>query len=162
LKDHERKFLFELLVPAEQAQLQSVGGDSDRYDAELRPDLMRRAISEIQDAGIDVDIWKIEGVDERSDCEMLVAQARSGGRDGVVCVVLGRGADDAKVDHWLEQAAPVDGFVGFAIGRSIWWDALKGFLDGNLERDAATDQVADNYLRFIKVYEQAEQGSRVG
>ena len=92
LKAHDRKFLFELLVPAEEQQLQSVGGDSDRYDAELRPELMRRAIAEIQDAGIEVDIWKIEGVDERSDCEMLVAQARTGGRDGVVCVVLGRGA----------------------------------------------------------------------
>ncbi len=33
LKQHDRKFLFELLVPAEEAQLQAVGGDSDRYDA---------------------------------------------------------------------------------------------------------------------------------
>ena len=73
---------------------------------------MRRAIAELQDAGVEVDVWKIEGVDERSDCEMLVAQARTGGRDDVACVVLGRGADDAKVDHWLAQAAPVDGFVG--------------------------------------------------
>ncbi|HST33496.1 MAG TPA: DUF2090 domain-containing protein, partial [Solirubrobacteraceae bacterium] len=91
LKQHDRKFLFELLVPAEDAQLQSVDGDTDRYDAELRPQLMRRAIAEIQNAGIEVDIWKIEGVDERSDCEMLVKQAHSGGREGVVCVVLGRG-----------------------------------------------------------------------
>jgi myo-inositol catabolism protein IolC len=156
LKEHDRKFLFELLVPAEEQQLQSVGGDVERYDAELRPDLMRRAIAEIQDAGVDVDIWKIEGVDERSDCEMLVAQARSGGRDGVVCVVLGRGADDAKVDHWLEQAAPVDGFVGFAIGRSIWWDPLKAYVDGKIERSAGARKIAENYLRFIKVYERAE------
>ena len=106
LKAHERKFLFELLVPAEDAQLRSVGGDSDRYDAELRPELMRRAIAEIQDAGIEVDIWKIEGVEQRADCEMLVAQARCGGRDGVACVVLGRGADDAKVDHWLTAGRP--------------------------------------------------------
>ena len=95
LQAHERKFLFELLVPAEDAQLEAAGGDSDRYDAEQRPELMRRAIAEIQDAGIVVDVWKIEGVDERSDCEMLVAQARSGGRDGVTCVVLGRGAEAA-------------------------------------------------------------------
>jgi myo-inositol catabolism protein IolC len=156
LKEHGPKFLFELLVPAEEQQLQSVGGDVERYDAELRPELMRRAIAEIQDAGIDVDIWKIEGVDERSDCEMLVAQARSGGRDGVVCVVLGRGADDAKVDHWLEQAAPVDGFVGFAIGRSIWWDPLKAYVDGKIERSAGARKIAENYLRFIKVYERAE------
>ncbi len=130
LHSKQRKFLFELLVPAEEAQLQAVDGSTDRYDAELRPELMRGAIAAIQDAGIEVDIWKIEGVDERSDCEMLVAQARSGGRDGVVCVVLGRGADDAKVDHWLEQAAPVDGFIGFAIGRSIWWNPLKQYVDG--------------------------------
>src|SRR6185437_11842911 len=156
LKEHDRKFLFELLVPAEEAQLQSVDGDSDRYDAELRPQLMRRTIAEIQDAGIEVDIWKIEGVDERSDCEMLAKQARVGGRDGVVCVVLGRGADDDKVDQWLAAAAPVEGFVGFAIGRSIWWDPLKAYVDGKIERAACAAKIAENYLRFVKVYERAE------
>jgi myo-inositol catabolism protein IolC len=156
LKQHDRKFLFELLVPAESDQLESVGGDTDRYDAELRPDLMRRTIADIQDAGVEVDIWKIEGVDERSDCEMLVRQARTGGRDGVVCVLLGRGADDDKVDHWLQQAAPVDGFVGFAIGRSIWWDPLKAYVDGKIERSAGAKQIAENYLRFVQVYERAE------
>jgi 5-dehydro-2-deoxygluconokinase len=156
LKQNDRKFLFELLVPAEDAQLSSVDGDAERYDAELRPELMRRAISEIQDFGIEVDIWKIEGVDERSDCEMLVAQARSGGRDGVVCVVLGRGANDEKVDQWLQAAAPVDGFVGFAIGRSIWWDPLKAYVDGKIERSAGAAKIAENYLRFVQVYERAE------
>jgi myo-inositol catabolism protein IolC len=156
LKQHDRKFLFELLVPAEEAQLAAVDGDADRYDAELRPALMRQAIEEIQDAGIEVDIWKIEGVDERSDCEMLSAQARSGGRDGVVCVVLGRGADDDKVDEWLQAAAPVEGFVGFAIGRSIWWDPLKAYVDGKIERSAGAAKIAENFLRFVQVYERAE------
>ena len=156
LKAHDRKFLFELLVPAEPAQLESVGGAADRYDAELRPELMRQAIAEIQNAGIEADIWKIEGVEERSDCEMLVAQARAGGRDGVACVVLGRGADDAKVDHWLTQAAPVDGFIGFAIGRSIWWDPLKAYVDGKIERSAGARRIAENYLRFVSIYERAK------
>ena len=161
LKENDRKFLFELLVPAEPHQLEAVGGDVDRYDAELRPDLMRRAIEELQDAGLAVDIWKIEGVDTREDCEMLARTTRRDGRDDVVCVLLGRGASDEKVDHWLRQAAPVDGFVGFAIGRSIWWDALKGFLDGSIAREDASDQVASNYLRFVEVYESAEQGAAV-
>jgi myo-inositol catabolism protein IolC len=157
LHDNGRLFLFELLVPATDDQLSSVGGDDDRYDAELRPELMRRAIAEIQDFGIEVDIWKIEGVDEQSDAEMLARQTRSGaGRDNVVCVLLGRGASDEKVDQWLRAAAPVDGFIGFAIGRSIWWDALKGFLEGSVEREAAAQQIADNYLRFIRVYEEQE------
>jgi myo-inositol catabolism protein IolC len=162
LHEHDRKFLFELLVPAEKAQLDSVGGDTDRYDAELRPELMRRAIEDTQNFGIEVDIWKIEGVDAREDAEMLSEQARKGeGRENVKSVLLGRGASDEKVDHWLRQAAPVEGFIGFAIGRSIWWDALKGFLSGDLERRAAAEQIADNYLRFIKVYDEAESGARV-
>jgi myo-inositol catabolism protein IolC len=163
LHENDRKFLFELLVPATDAQLEQVGGETDRYDAELRPELMRRAIEDIQNAGIEVDIWKIEGVDERSDCEMLAQQTRTGpGRENVVCVLLGRGASDDKVDHWLRQAAPVEGFVGFAIGRSIWGDALTGFLNGSLEREAASKQVADNYLRFVEVYEGAEAAQPTG
>ena len=123
-------------MPATDEQLASVDGDTDRYDAELRPELMRRAIEDAQNAGIEVDMWKIEGVDEQSDAAMLAEQARSGaGREGVKCVLLGRGASTEKVEQWLEQAAPVEGFIGFAIGRSIWWDALKGFLDEELERD---------------------------
>jgi 5-dehydro-2-deoxygluconokinase len=154
LHERDRKFLFELLVPATDEQLRSVGGDTDRYDAELRPELMRGAIEAIQNAGIEVDVWKIEGVDERSDAEMLSVQTRSGsGREDVKCVLLGRGASTEKVDHWLREAAPVEGFIGFAIGRSIWWDALKGFLDNGLERQAAATQIADNYLRFVQVYE---------
>ncbi|MEA2361067.1 MAG: hypothetical protein QOD71_212 [Thermoleophilaceae bacterium] len=155
LHEHDRKFLFELLVPAEEHQLEQVGGDTDRYDAELRPELMRRAIVELQDHGIEADIWKIEGIDTQEDCDRIARTARRDGRDGVVCVVLGRGADDAKVEHWLRQGAPVEGYAGFAIGRTIWWDALKGFLDGDLEREDAAQQVADNYLRFVRVYDEA-------
>ena len=154
LHEKGRKFLFELLVPATEAQLQQVDGDDDRYDSELRPELMRRAIETAQTAGIEVDIWKIEGVDDRDDAAMLAEQTRSGsGREGVKCVVLGRGASSDRVDRWLQAAAPVEGFVGFAIGRSIWWDALKGFLEGAFPREQAAAQIADNYLRFTNVYE---------
>jgi myo-inositol catabolism protein IolC len=162
LHDNDRLFLFELLVPAEDHQLEAVGGDTDRYDAELRPELMRRAIENCQNFGVEVDIWKIEGVDTRADAEMLSEQARKGdGRGNVKSVLLGRGASDEKVDHWLQQAAGVEGFIGFAIGRSIWWDALKGFLDSSLDRSAAAEQIADNYQRFIKVYDDAESAARV-
>ena len=155
LHENDRKFLFELLVPAEDSQLESVGGDADRYDKEVRPGLMLTAIKEIQDAGVEPDIWKIEGIDQRADCERIAKQARSDGRDGVVCVVLGRGADNDAVDHWLREGAGVEGYVGFAIGRSIWWDALKGYLDKSLDRDAAADTIAENYRRFIDVYTAA-------
>ena len=158
LHEHGRKYLFELLVPAEPGQLDSVGGDTDRYDRELRPRLMMGAIEQLRAAGVEPDVWKIEGIDDRSSCEAIARLVRSDGRDGVVCVVLGRGADDTAVDHWLRQGAGVPGYVGFAIGRTIWWDALKGYLDGSVDRDAAAKRISENYRRFVDVYTSAANG----
>ena len=147
-----RRYLFELLVPATPEQVEAAGGDEDRWDSQERPKLMRAAIEALQAAGVEPDIWKIEGIDRREDCEMISAATRAGGRDGVACVVLGRGADDAKVDHWLKMGSGVPGYIGFAIGRSIWWDPLKAFVDGNLGREEAAKHIAANYRRFIDVY----------
>jgi len=152
LHERDRKYLFELLVPATPEQLAAAGGDEARWDTQERPKIMKAVIEELQGAGVEPDIWKIEGIDRREDCEMISAAARAGGRDGVACVVLGRGADDAAVDHWLRMGSGVPGYVGFAIGRSIWWDPLKAFVDGNLGRDEAAKQIAANYRRFIDVY----------
>jgi myo-inositol catabolism protein IolC len=154
LHQHRRKFLFELLVPAEPQQLAAVGDDAERWDREERPKLMRRTIAELQQAGVEADIWKIEGIDRREDCEVIAEQCRSGpGRRNVACVVLGRGADDAAVDHWLRMGRGVPGYIGFAIGRSIWWDPLKAYVDGEAQRDGAASRIAANYRRFIEVYE---------
>jgi myo-inositol catabolism protein IolC len=153
LHERDRRFLFELLVPAEPHQLASVGGNAGRYDVEVRPDLMRRAILELQAAGVEPDIWKIEGIDRREDCERIARTARDGGRDGVVCVVLGRGADDDAVDRWLRSGSGVPGYVGFAIGRSIWWDPLKAYVDGAAPRSEAAERIGANYRRFVQVYE---------
>lgn len=155
LHDKGRKFLFELLVPASAEQLALVGGDVDAYDTELRPHLTLGAIEEILAAGIEPDIWKIEGLDRRRSCELLADLVRSDGRDGVAAVVLGRGADDARVDHWLEMGAPVDGYHGFAIGRSIWSSAVAAWNAGEMDVDAAAADIAVNFRRFIDVYESA-------
>jgi myo-inositol catabolism protein IolC len=155
LHDNGRKFLFELLVPAEPSQLEQVGGDSDRYDKELRPGLMVQAIEDIQAAGVEPDIWKIEGIDRRQDCERIAQTARREGRDKVACVVLGRGADEAAVIHWLQQGAGVPGYIGFAIGRTIWWDALKAYLAGDTSREAAAKTISENYRKMIEVYSSA-------
>ncbi|MGZ8630134.1 MAG: 2-deoxy-5-keto-D-gluconate 6-phosphate aldolase domain-containing protein [Actinomycetota bacterium] len=149
-----RRFLFELLVPAEPGQLEAVGNDGLRYDLEVRPDLMKVAIAELQETGIEPDVWKIEGIDDPAKCAEIAEQCRIGGRDGVACVVLGRGADDAAVDAWLRAARQVPGYQGFAIGRSIWWNPLKFFVDGAMPRDEAIVQIANNYRRFVAVYEE--------
>ncbi len=154
LRERDRKFLLELLVPATKAQLESVGGDTDRYDREVRPGLTIDAVAEFYEAGIEPDVWKIEGLDRREDCERMAAQVRSGGRDRVSCVVLGRGADPERVDHWLRQAAGVPGYIGFAIGRTLWWEGVQGYLNGALTREQAAEQIAANYLRAIDLFVQ--------
>lgn len=156
LHETGRKFLFELLVPASDSDLARVEGDQERYDLEVRPELTLRAIREIRDLGVEPDIWKIEGLDKREDCEALAELIRDGGRDGVIAVVLGRGADDARVDHWLKTGAPVEGYQGFAIGRSIWSGPMESFFAGDLTREQAAEQIGANFARFIEVYTGAE------
>ncbi len=152
LHDHGRTYLFELLVPATEQQRALVESGAD-YDSEIRPYLTLAAIRQILDAGVEPDIWKIEGLDRRRSCELLSGLIRSDGRDDVIAVVLGRGADDAKVDHWLQTGAGVPGYAGFAIGRSIWWAGVEGFKDGTMTRDEAVASIAGNYRRFIDVYQ---------
>jgi myo-inositol catabolism protein IolC len=152
LHERGRKFLFELLVPPTKEQLATVSEDPDRFDTELRPQLMLAAIAELQQSGVEPDVWKIEGIDRREDCEAIATQTRMGGRDGVACVVLGRGADEAAVDHWLRTGAGVPGYIGFAIGRTIWWNPLKEFVDGTATREDAAARISANYRRFVDVY----------
>ena len=153
LHERGRKYLFELLVPATPHQLALAGGNAADYDAHIRPYLMLETISEIQQAGIEPDVWKIEGIDTGEDCTLISALVRGGGRDRVKAVVLGRGADDAKVEHWVRTGAAVPGYVGFAIGRTIWWDGVQGWKDGTLSRPQAAEAIAAAYRRFIDAYE---------
>jgi len=149
-------FMFELLVPAEKAQLDEVGGDKKAYDAKLRPGLMVKAIEELQAAGVEPDVWKIEGLDSAEDCKKIVATARQGGRNQVSCIILGRGEDDAKVREWLTTAASVPGFIGFAVGRTDFWDPLVNMRAGKITREEAAAEMAKRFREFVDVFEAAK------
>jgi myo-inositol catabolism protein IolC len=148
-------FLFELLVPAEKAQLAKVNGDKKAYDLEIRPRMMVGAIKELQHAGVEPDVWKIEGLDRREDCEQIVKVAKAGGRDTVGCIILGRGENDEKVSEWLATAASVPGFIGFAVGRTDFWDPLVAWRDKKASREAAVSQIANRYREFVDTFEGA-------
>jgi myo-inositol catabolism protein IolC len=149
----QSRFMFELLVPAEAAQLEKLKGDKKAYELELRPQLMVRAIQELQDAGVEPDLWKIEGLDRREDCEKMVAAARRGGRDKVGCIILGGGEDDEKVHEWLATAASVPGFIGFAVGRTVFWQPLVDWRAKKITREQAVDQMAKRYREFVDIFE---------
>jgi len=156
LHDNRRsRFMFELLVPPEQRQLDGVGGDTKAYDLAVRPRLMVQAIQELQDAQVEPDIWKVEGLDRYQDCETIVTTARRGGRDTVGCIILGRGEDAKKVRDWLTTAARVPGFIGFAVGRTVFWDALVAWRARKTTREEAVAEVARRYKEFVDTFETA-------
>ena len=116
---------------------------------------MVRTIQSEQDAGVEADVWKIEGLDRREDCAKVVQTARRGGRDKVGCIILGRGEDDKKVREWLATAAQVPGFIGFAVGRTTFWDPLVDWRAKKATRQAAVAEVARRYKEWVDTFENA-------
>lgn len=161
LHESGRRFMFELLVPAEPAQMDKVKGDKKAYDTKVRPGLMVEAIQQLQDAGVEPDVWKIEGLDRTEDCEKVVAAAQRGGRNKVGCIVLGRGEDEKKVREWLATAAPVPGFIGFAVGRTAFWDPLVDLRDKKIKRQDAVNEISRRYQDFVNIFEEARASGRM-
>jgi myo-inositol catabolism protein IolC len=151
----DRPFMFELVVPAEPGQLERLPGDKEAYDRELRPALMVRTLHELQEVGVEPDVWKVEGLDRPEDCAKVVATARRDGRDRVSCIILGRGEDDKKVREWLATAAGGDGFIGFAVGRTTWWEPLVDWRANRTTREAAVAEIARRYREWVDIFEKA-------
>jgi 5-dehydro-2-deoxygluconokinase len=155
LHDTRRLFMFELLVPPEPAQLERLHGSKDAYDRELRPRLMVQAVHELQNGGVEPDVWKVEGMDQREDYLAFAEAARHGSRGHVNCIVLGRGESAARVRAWLSTSAAVPGFVGFAVGRTTFWNALVDWRARRLSRHAAVEAIAQQYREWVDVFEEA-------
>jgi myo-inositol catabolism protein IolC len=154
LQQKRRLFMFEMLVPAEAAQLEHVDHDKNAYDLHIRPGLMVQAIQELQDAGVEADVWKVEGLDRREDCEKIVEVARRNGRDNVGLIVLGRGADHDHVIKWLQTAASVPGFIGFAVGRTSFWQPVVDFEARRLSAQDASAQIAQHFEEWVNIFMQ--------
>jgi 5-dehydro-2-deoxygluconokinase len=148
-----RPFLFELLVPPTSQQLAKTGGSKETYDLEVRPRLMVAAMNELQLAGIEPDIWKLEGVEREGDAKSLVEQAQAGGRKAGV-ITLGRGESKELVEKWLKTGSSISGVIGFAVGRTIFWDPLVELKAGKISRQSAIDKIAQNYLDLVNLWQR--------
>lgn len=153
LHNTNKRFLFELLVPPTSQQLVKTGGSKETYDLELRPKLMTAAMTELQQAGIEPDIWKLEGVERESDAKSLVEQAQAGGRKAGV-ITLGRGESKELVEKWLKTGSSIRGIIGFAVGRTIFWDPLVELKAGKISRQSAIAKIAQNYLDFVNLWQR--------
>jgi myo-inositol catabolism protein IolC len=151
-------FMFELLVPMTKDQHDRLEGDQHVYDLHLRPSLMIAAIKELQGLGVEPDVWKIEGLDRREDAAAVAAATRHDGRDKVGCILLGRGSNEAGIVAWLQAAAPLPAYIGFAVGRTSFWEPLAALRDNKMSRDQAVAAIAGNYLKWVRTFEAARAG----
>lgn len=152
--------IYELLVPPTDAQRQAVGGDLDAYDRDVRPALVSQVIADNYAADVEPALWKVEGLKTADAAREVVRAARASGRDRVGLIVLGRDAPPDRLAGWLQIAAPTDGFVGFAIGRSIWEDAIAAHRAGSLTGAQAVDAISVEYLRYAHLYSAAGPAPR--
>jgi myo-inositol catabolism protein IolC len=147
----KRAFLFELIVPTTPAQLKEVGGNKEVWDLNVRPKLMVECLKQIQAAGVEPAIWKLEGVDNPEDAKAVVKQAQAGGRKAGI-ITLGRGESKEHVQKWLAVGAKIPGIIGFAVGRTIFWQPLSEYKAKQISRDEAVKKIAQNYAEFAALW----------
>jgi myo-inositol catabolism protein IolC len=151
LKEAGVPLLYELLVPATDAQLGQTGHDTDAYDHDIRPGLVTQVIAQNQAHGIEPALWKVEGLETVDAAQQVADQAKADGRTADL-IVLGRDAPAERLDRWLEVASRVEAFVGFAIGRSIWEYVVSKYEASDQDdaaRSEARERIAHRYLGFI-------------
>ena len=139
LRANDGKLMLEVVVP----------GDGDRLE------LMLGAIAEMKDAGIAPALWKVDGLPSEAQCARVVelCGAEDGGEVGVI--VLGRNAPAEEVAAWLRAAARTPGYVGFAVGRTIWGGAIEELIAGTLSAEAASERIAAAYRALVDAYASA-------
>lgn len=146
------KFLLEPLVSATEKQLAAANGSQDKYINSQRPFLTAEAIKELQSGGVEPDVWKLEGTKNSEGYKELVKAAQRDGRSNVKLVILGGGKDLATVEKWLNLAAKVEGVIGFAVGRTVFWEPIINLKEGKISEEEAIAQITKNFMHFYKLF----------
>lgn len=154
-RKNDKPFMLELLIRPHEDQLAEAGGSQERFHAEQHTELLRRSIEYLQKEDVEPDLWKVEALPSVEDYRLIAAQSRAGGREHVDCIVLGNGADLESVRRWLATARAVDGFSGFAVGRSVWLESLRDFYAGEATRDEAVSRVATAFTLLVHAFNGA-------
>lgn len=143
------KTIIELLVPPTSEDLK-LCQNIETYDKTIRAERTAAAIKEIKNI-LKPTIWKLEGFDKKN-WPKVIAEAKSS-----KIVVLGRGEDDIKVRKWLKDASSFDSIIGFAIGRTIFLDAIKKYHEKKITNEQAIKVISKKFLSFINNWEKYEK-----
>ena len=127
--------------------------EEDEFEAVGRPAMIAGFIADSYRRGLAPEFWKIEGTLSADGARTIDAAiaADPAGRQ----IILGKAADLATIDHWFAAAAASRTAVGFAIGRSVFWEPSAAFLTGARTADAAAAGIADTYLRLVDAWQRS-------
>lgn len=158
--ENNQLFLLEVLVIPTEQQLKDVG-TKQMFDLKLRPNLAVEVIEDFQDFSIEPDVWKLEGFDQEGDYKEVIKAIKRDGRVNVNLVVLGRGGSVEDVERWLEvgereeifeTGGKVEGVIGFAVGRTVFWEALEKFHKREIGKAEVIQTVSANFQKFYKIF----------
>jgi myo-inositol catabolism protein IolC len=152
--DEDRRWFLELLVPPTSDQLVQ-SEDQYRFDRQVRPGLTVDTISALVAGGVHPTIWKLEGYESSEGAEEVLGAVAADMTHMAECIVLGRNAPMSRVVHWIDVAAPLPGFAGFAVGRTIWEQALRDLIGGKIASADASSVISARYRDLVEVYHEA-------
>jgi len=137
------QLVVEVLVPRRQEP-------EDTFDAAGRPAMLADFIGESYRRGLTPQFWKIEGTpaaDGARTIDRAIAaqpQCRQ--------IILGKAADIATIERWFAAAYGSVTAVGFAIGRSVFWEPATAFLIGSSTASETAAHICANYLQLVDAW----------
>lgn len=127
--------------------------DEEQFERQLRPAMVADAIRLAYSRDLVPEYWKIEGTIDPEGAATIDAAVRE--RSECRQILLGKAADLATIRQWFAAVRACPSAVGFAIGRSVFWEPSTRVLAGELTADRGADAIAENYLALIEAWEDA-------
>ena len=116
---------------------------------------MARALTELYDAGLEPDWWKLEPQSSAAAWGAVdaVIETRDPFCRGVVLLGLDAPADELKAAFQIAKGART--VKGFAVGRTIFGDAARAWLTGRIDDAAAVADMAQRFAALNAAWEAA-------
>ncbi len=118
-------------------------------------------IRQFYEAGVYPDWWKLEPLKTQEAWANAVAAIELHDPHVRGIVVLGLDAPEAELAESFEVAASFGMVKGFAVGRTIFGDAARAWMTGDMDDEAAIAQMAERFTRLCQVWDSARSAARL-
>lgn len=125
-------------------------------DDETSAKLIRR----FYELGVYPDWWKLEPFKTTAAWQNAITAIEDNDKHTRGIVVLGLDAPEAELSASFEVAASFDLVKGFAVGRTIFGDAARAWMKGDMDDAAAVKMMTERYARLCEVWDAARAKAR--